>query len=56
MFVSDRELAKRYDVSRPTIWRWRHTRDFPAPIALSPGCSRWKLADVEAWEAARAAS
>lgn len=56
MYLKDTEIAVRYSVSRPTVWRWVHTHGFPAPITLSPGCTRWKLADIEAWEAARAAS
>ncbi|WP_379862581.1 helix-turn-helix transcriptional regulator [Mameliella alba] len=26
---------------------------FPKPVTLTPGCTRWKLADLEAWEAAK---
>lgn len=55
MFLTDKQLAARYGVTRPTIWGW--TRDdptFPKPIKLSPGCTRWKLAEIEAWEASKA--
>jgi len=27
---------------------------FPQPIKLTPGCCRWKLSEIEAWEAAKA--
>ena len=53
-FVSDREAAAWYAVSRPTIWRWVSEGHFPKPIKLSPGCSRWRKSDLLAWEAARA--
>lgn len=53
IYVTDRELAARYGVSRPTVWRWAKGVDFPAPVSLSPGCTRWRIADIEAWEAAR---
>lgn len=54
MFVSDKQLATRYGVTRPTIWRWVKTDPtFPRPVSLSPGCTRWKAADVEAWEESR---
>ena len=54
MFVSDKQLATRYGVSRPTIWRWLKTDStFPRPVSLSPGCTRWKAAEIEAWEESR---
>jgi hypothetical protein len=27
---------------------------FPQPVKISPGCTRWRLSDLEAYEAARA--
>jgi len=57
MFQSDKQLAVRYGVSRPTIWRWTKTDPtFPKPLSLSPGCTRWKSVDLEAWEAQREVS
>ena len=54
-FLRDTDLAARYSVSRNTVWRWQRERtDMPRPVRLSPGCTRWRLADVEAWEAAKA--
>ncbi len=49
--ASDTQIAAKYGVSRATIWRWVSAGKFPAPVKLSPGCTRWRLADVEAWEA-----
>lgn len=50
-YLSDLQLAKRYGVHRSTIWRWIKTDvRFPAPINFSPGCTRWKLSQIEAWE------
>jgi prophage regulatory protein len=55
MYLSDQQVADRYSVSRVTIWRWRKTDpSFPQPINLSPGCVRWKLLEIENWEAAKA--
>jgi predicted DNA-binding transcriptional regulator AlpA len=57
MYLSDKQVAERYGVSRVTIWRWvrkpagKDTTPFPHPITLSPGCVRWKASDVENWEA-----
>lgn len=55
MFLTDRQLAARWSVGRVTIWRWvKSNPAFPAPVSLSPGCTRWRLADVEKWEAVKA--
>ena len=55
IFLSDKDLGVRYGVHQLTPRRW--TRDdptFPKPVKLSPGCARWRLSDIEAWEAAKA--
>lgn len=50
-YVSIKQLAARYEVHPCTIWRWMNNeRAFPKPKQLSPGCTRWKLSDVVAWE------
>jgi len=51
-YLTDKQLAARFGVSRATPWRWIG-RGFPAPVKLSPGVTRWRLIDVEAWERAR---
>lgn len=51
--ASDKQLAIRYEVSRATIWRWASEKRLPQPVKLSAGCTRWKLSDIEAWEAER---
>lgn len=54
-YVDDRHLAARYAVHRLTPRRWLKTDpSFPKPVRLTPGCTRWKLTDIEAWEAAKA--
>ena len=55
-FLRDKEVAARYDVSRPTIHRWvkNEDMDFPKPVRLSPGTSRWKMSDLVAYEASLA--
>ena len=53
-YLSDSQIAIRYDVSRQTTWRWAATDPtFPKPIKLSAGCTRWKLSDLEEWESAK---
>lgn len=56
MYLSDKQVAARYGVTRECAWKWaRELPDFPKPIKLTPGCSRWRVADLEAWEAKQAA-
>ena len=56
-YLSDTQLSARYDVHRTTPWRWAKTQpDFPKPVTLTPGCTRWKLSEIEAWETARASA
>lgn len=51
MYLSDKQVAQRYSVSRGTPWRWSKVDPlFPNPIELSPGCTRWRLTDLQAWE------
>lgn len=52
-YLSDKELAARYGVHRDTIWRWAESGHFPKPVKLAKQCTRWKLEDVQAFEASR---
>lgn len=55
IYLSDTQLASRYGVHRSTPWRWVKTDPhFPKPVGLTKGCTRWKLADLEAWELQKA--
>ena len=51
-YLSDRQVASRYNVHKSTPWRWADDAGncFPKPIALSSGCTRWKLSAIVAWE------
>lgn len=53
IYLSDKRVAERYDVSRATIWRWVQIGRLPRPVKLSPGCTRWRASDIEGWEAKR---
>lgn len=53
IYASDAQLANRFEISRNTLWRWVRNKSFPAPVKLSPGCTRWRLSDVEAWESTK---
>jgi prophage regulatory protein len=57
VYITDRDFAARYGNHR--TWPWRLLKadpTFPKPVRLSPGCTRWRLADIEAWEAGKAAN
>jgi len=53
-FLSDKQLAARFNVHHLTPRRWEKTDPtFPRSIKLTPGCCRWKLSEIEAWEAVK---
>ena len=49
-YLSDKQVAARYGVTRVTVWRWSKEGTFPVPVHLSSGCTRWLLSDLENWE------
>ena len=49
--LSDKDLAARWSVHRVTPWEWARQGRIPKPVKISTRCTRWKLADIEAWEA-----
>lgn len=52
-FIPDTKVAERYGISRITVWRWSANGQLPKPHKLSPGCTRWDVADLEATETER---
>lgn len=57
MYLTDNQVAERYNMSRTTVWRLRkRDPNFPQPVTLSAGVVRFKLSDLEAWEAVKAGS
>lgn len=53
LYLTDRQVAARYSVGRATPWRWVKDSNFPPPVKLGAGCTRWKLADLKKWESDR---
>jgi predicted DNA-binding transcriptional regulator AlpA len=53
VFLTARQVSERESISVPTIWRWARENKFPSPVKLGDNCTRWRLADLEAWEAER---
>lgn len=48
-YYRDVQLAKRFGVDRTTIWRWVRLNEFPQPVRLSKGCTRWREEDIALW-------
>ncbi|WP_128253378.1 helix-turn-helix transcriptional regulator [Falsirhodobacter deserti] len=49
-FLSVGEVALRYSVSVPTIWRWQKLGTFPCCYQIGTGTSRWALSELEAYD------
>ncbi|WP_407650546.1 helix-turn-helix transcriptional regulator [Halomonas piscis] len=53
-FLTARQVADRLAISIPTVWRWSRERsDFPKPHRIGPASSRWRVAELETWEASQ---
>lgn len=53
-YLSDRQAAARYGVSRVTWWRWVRAGNAPRPVKLGPNTTRWHADDLASWERQRA--
>lgn len=52
--VTQPEIAKRLEVQRNTVKKWRERHpDFPAPYVIMGGRPFWKFEDVSAWQEGR---
>lgn len=55
--ISAGQGAKMTGVAESTWWEWARTfQDFPKPIRISPRCTRWDKAEIEAWLESRRAA
>lgn len=50
VYLSVDQLAVRLGVSKDSIWRWRRQGDFPKPVKFGRNTTRWRLADIQAYE------
>ncbi|TYB81761.1 AlpA family phage regulatory protein [Maritimibacter fusiformis] len=48
-FVTDVEIGEIFGCHRTWVWRMLKRSDFPRPLKLSPGVTRWRAEDIEAW-------
>ncbi|MBS0126552.1 helix-turn-helix transcriptional regulator [Thetidibacter halocola] len=55
IYLSVKQVATRLGVSADSIWRWKRNGEFPEAVKLGGRTTRWRLTDIEAWEAARSA-
>lgn len=55
-YLTDVQVGERFGVGRATVWRWTRDQTFPKPVKLSAGATRWRIADIVAFEAAREAA
>ena len=51
-FLTTDQVTARYSISRSALFHWRKTAPgFPAPIKLNGTSPRWRLSELEQWEA-----
>lgn len=51
-FLTVKQVAARYGVAVSTIWRWLdELEDFPKPVRLGSGATRWVLDELLRYEA-----
>lgn len=55
--ISAKTLATLFDKGISTVWRnCQKDPDFPRPIRLGPGCTRFKVGDIRAYLAVKASA
>ena len=53
-YFSVQDVARRYAISIQTVWRHtKHNPDFPKPIKILNGSTRWRMSDILAYEVRR---
>lgn len=53
VYLSAKQLAKRYGVHVVTVWRWAQIGRLPKPERLTPRTTRWRKDAIEAKDAER---
>lgn len=51
LYIPVDQVAARFSVSVDTIWRWCRKGSFPKPYHPGGSAARWKIAEVEEYEA-----
>jgi prophage regulatory protein len=52
LYIPVDQVAARFSVSVDTVWRWCRKGSFPKPYHPGGSAARWKVAEVEEYEAA----
>ena len=52
IYLTVEQVAQRLNTSVASIWRWKRVGLFPKAVKFAPGTTRWRLVDVQQWEAA----
>ena len=47
VWLTDHQVARRYNVSRATIWRWCRDGLIPSPVRITAKASRWYLPHLD---------
>jgi len=50
VFLTGKQLARRYMVHRDTVRHWVEEGKFPEPVKVGGRLNRWLVRDVEEWE------
>lgn len=56
VYLSAKQVAERFGVTTVSLWNWvgngpYKNPDFPKPYKISPAVTRWKLDELEQFEA-----
>lgn len=46
-------VSTKVGLRRTKIYQLIKAGDFPAPIKLTPSCSRWRFTEIESWIASK---
>jgi predicted DNA-binding transcriptional regulator AlpA len=46
-YLSDKSVAKRYEIGRSTVWYWVKIGKLPKPHKLSSNTTRWKIQELD---------
>jgi len=52
-FITDKQVAERYAISRPSVWRWVREQHMPPPEAIGPNTKRWRVKTLDDWDSQR---
>lgn len=47
VWAPDFQVAKRYGVSVPTVWRWARLGVLPKPTKIGPNTRRWHIPTLD---------